>query len=477
MHGEQGMYRRGRPDAADARGGLQRHRHLTSAAWERFVAGDDDVQGIPPSILLSWHRCRDVHKVDPRLSRPAAVPRGRRHRLAHAGVFAQLGGIASTIVDRGEQCLATVTDGDGQILASWGKGGLRHRAADSNLAPFYAWPEAATGTNGMGTALVQQQPVLVRGPEHWCRSLHDWTCLGAAVIDPVTRDPVAALNISSCWKHDLTDLAAGLTTLLQPVRAGLREQALRDGIEISRAFMEADRQSPGKLLAIDVAGNVIAANENARALLDDLPRGFMLDPVSRWKPPAPQIRRLVTQSGERLQDNPDWVGSADLGTPLAGRSEMFSLTPVRPADDVIGWVLSTGRSRDGGAELTDVAAPAQPEPRSARVGRVAAVHRGQVLLLDPAEIRYAEADRHVVWLTTDAGRVRAATQGMDNVDAELTPYGFLRVHRSYLVNVGRVRKLEHRGKGILTLSTDPNRDEQIPVSRRSVSRVKSLLGL
>jgi hypothetical protein len=474
VHGEQGMYRRGRHSAADARGGLQRHRHQTLAAWERFASGEDDVQGIPPPILLSWYRCRDVHKVDPRLSRPAAVSRGRNHRLAHAGVFAQLGGIASAIVERSEQCLATVTDGDGQILASWGKGGLRHQAVDSNLAPFFTWSEAATGTNGMGTAIMQQQPVLVRGPEHWCQSLHEWTCVGVAVHDAVTQDAVAALNISSCWKDDITVFANGFAAELQPVRAGLREQALQDGIEVSRAFMKADRQSSGKLLAIDIAGNVIAANEETRAVLDDLPQGFMLDPASRWKPGVPQMRSIVTQAGENLQDNPDWVGSADIGTPLLGRSEMFSLTPVHSADDVIGWVLSSGRSRSGGEELAGRAAP---PPSPGRPGRIAAFYRGQVLLLDPSEIRYAEADRHVVWLATDAGRVRAATQGMDNVDTELTPFGFLRVHRSYLVNLDRVRKLEHKGKGILTLSTDPNKDEQIPVSRRSVSRVKSLLGL
>jgi len=478
VHGGQGMNSGGRHSSFGARGGLQRHRHQTLAAWERFVSGDDDVQGIPPSILLSWYRCRDVHKVDPRLSRAPAVRRGRRSdRLAHAGVFAQLGAIASGIVERSKQCLATVTDGDGQVLASWGKGGLRHRAVESNLAPFFAWSESATGTNGMGTAIMQQQPVLVRGPEHWCQSLHEWTCVGVAVYDEVTQDALAAVNISSCWQDDITVFANQLAAELQPVRAGLREQALQDGIDVSRAFVTADRQSPGKLLAIDVAGNVIAANEEARALLEDLPQGFMLDPASRWRPGIPQIRSIVAQSGENLQDNSDWTGSADVGTPLFGRSEMFSLTPVRSTDGVIGWVLSSGRSRCGAGEITGRAASPPSAPSLGRLGRIAAVHDGQVLLLDPSEIRYAEADRHSVWFTTDAGRVRAATQGIDNIDAELTPFGFIRVHRSYLVNVERVCKVGHKGKGILTLSTHPNKDEQIPVSRRSVSRVKVLLGI
>jgi hypothetical protein len=410
------------------------------------------VHGELGTAHLSWYHCRDMHKADPRLARPTAVVRHRSHRGAHASVFAQLGGIAAAIVQQDDQCLVTLTDGTGRILASWGSPELRRRAADSNLGPHHTWPE------------------------HWCRSMHEWTCIGVAVYDAVTRDPVAALNISSCCTDDITVHAHTLIAQLQPVRAGLHAQALRDGIEISRAFVEADLQARGKLVAIDVAGNVIAANAEARAVLDDLPQGFLLDPAGRWRPGAPQIRTILAQSGEHLHDDPGWVGSADLGTPLLGRSEMFSLTPVQSADGVIGWVLFSGRDTGGG----EIAVDATPRPGAAsscRPGRIAAVHDGQVLLLEPSEIRYAEADRHAVWLTTDAGRVRASTQGMDNVDAELTPCGFLRVHRSYLVNLERVRAVGHRGKGILTLSTDPDRDELIPVSRRCAPTLRSLLGL
>lgn len=475
MRGDHDMHGGG-GGGADPRGSLSKHRRRTLNAWERFVAGDDDVHGVPPSILLSWHRCRDVHNVDPLLSRPRPTPRARSHRSGYSGVFAQLGGIASVIVEGGEGCLATVTDGDGQVIASWGDSGLRNHAADSGLAPFSDWSEASTGTNGMGTAIMQEQPVLVRGPEHWCQSMHEWTCAGVAIYDAVTQDAVASLNISRYWNDDISPYAIGLAAETRPVRAGLREQARQDGIAISRAFLKAESAHTGKLVAIDRAGNIIAVDAEARTSLEDLPQGFMLDPASRWKTGDTTIRSIVGQSEEKVRKDPDWIGSADLGTPLLGRAEMFSLAPVRSGAGVIGWILSSGSTSDG-EELTGLERRPADVREPGGTGRIAALHRGQVLLLDPSEIRYAEASGHTVWLITDTGRVRAATRGIDNVDAELTPCGFLRTHRSYLVNLERVRRVGHLGRGILTLSTDPHRDEQIPVARRSSARIRNLLGV
>jgi DNA-binding LytR/AlgR family response regulator len=110
-------------------------------------------------------------------------------------------------------------------------------------------------------------------------------------------------------------------------------------------------------------------------------------------------------------------------------------------------------------------------------GRIAALADGSVLLLEPHEIRFAEADRHSVWLATDHGRFRAATKGIDNLERELIRYGFTRVHRSFLVNLERVRRVDHRGHGVITLSTDHRRLEGIPVSRRFTREVRALLGV
>jgi sigma-54 dependent transcriptional regulator, acetoin dehydrogenase operon transcriptional activator AcoR len=63
------------------------------------------------------------------------------------------------------------------------------------------------------------------------------------------------------------------------------------------------------------------------------------------------------------------------------------------------------------------------------------------------------------------------------MERELSRFGFLRIHRSYIVNVKRICEIDHHGKGVLTLSTNPQRKETIPVSRRYAVKLRQILGL
>ena len=450
---------------------IGQHREIR-LAWERFVSGENSVRGVPIEVLLSWHRCRDVHNVDPYLvSPPRATGRGSASPVCNS-VFAQLGGMAAAIVERSENCLTTVTDGDGQILASWGSGTARQRAWDSNLAPFFSWSESTTGTNGMGTALMQPWPVSVRGPEHWCQALHGWSCMGMGVYDSVTGEAVAALNVSA-WESPVPISSPQLAGEMRVVQAQLRRQARQDAVEVADAFAEASRNAHGVLLAIDPAGNVIAANEKVRTFLSLLPASAALDPAKRCRGDRSGLAEVARRSVQRTQAEPQWVGSADLGFLLGGSSQLFEIRPVLSAQGVIGLILSDEGAADGEAISTEV----QASPAPSIPGRIVGVRDGRALLLPPGEIRYAEARRHDVWLITDRGRLRAATHGLDNVMQELTGFGFARIHRSYVVNIARICEIEHRGKGVLTLSTDPQKQEAIPVSRRYTAELRSLLGL
>ena len=252
---------------------------------------------------------------------------------------------------------------------------------------------------------------------------------------------------------------------------GSDELALRDAVAVAGSSA-AQGGSPTKRLALDLAGNVVAANEDVRRLLGNPPHGVA---PSRGLPPGSwltQLRGLAERSYAEAETDPSWRGTVVLGPPLAERSETYVVTPVIGALGLVGWMLSshhasrTGRPVDGGC----------PDARHG-IDRIAALTGDSVLLLEPHEIRYAEAERHVVWLTTDYGRLRAATKGMHHVERELAGYGFVRVHRSFLVNPERVRRVHHHGHGMITLSTDHRRVESIPVSRRCTHEVRRLFGV
>lgn len=456
------------------KGHLSEHGRRTMAAWEQFVAGHDDVQGVSSSVLLSWYRCRDLYRVDPRQTSAPRAAGQSGATLAHSSAFAQLGGIAAALVDRNNDCLSTVTDGDGRILASWGNGPTMRKATDSNLAPFFVWSESAIGTNGMGTALNQDSPMVVRGPEHWCEGLHDWYCTGVAIYDSLTNEPIAALNVSS-WEREVPIDPKTLTGKTETIRRELRSRALNDANEVTREFVEAERHARGgALIAMDIAGNIIATNERARASLSELPEGPVLDPDDRKRHVRPELREIARKATQRALSEPDWTGAADLGFLAGNRNQVFSIAPIMTADGVIGLLLSDVHA-DYGTERVDEQPAA---PRSLDVPkRIPAVYGERILLLSPEEIRYAEAARHDVWLMTDRGRVRAAMHGIDNVELELAPFGFMRVHRSYVVNVARIREISERGNGALTLSTDPHSGESIAVSRRWAVKLRRLLKL
>lgn len=108
--------------------------------------------------------------------------------------------------------------------------------------------------------------------------------------------------------------------------------------------------------------------------------------------------------------------------------------------------------------------------------RVVGIKDDRQVLFDIAEVIMAEADGRAVWLCTDLGRFRCATDGIDNIDNQFSECGFMRVHRSYLVNLSRVREVERKDGGELELTVD-DKGGIIPVSRRRAKFVTAALGI
>ena len=454
------------------------HLKTIATARERFAAGADTVRGIRPEILMSWYRCREEYEVDPGLDRAPAAGEASAHSIEHDVVFAELGGLATTAgaeVD-GLDGLVSVADPDGRILACWGSRHIRHLAADSNLAPWSTWSEWACGTNGMGTALESHRPVLVRGPEHWCQGFHPWACAGVAVRDVVTGDPLAVLNIS-CWKTAMPDpVLPWLRRVAAATEAKLRQRAQHSGTLLAAAFADA-RLAPGVPLAVvDAAGKVVLANSEAAVLIGtpaDVPAHA---PPQRWTPQLPALPQLARRVTERARQDPDWTGSTQVFVPFLDTIVPVSVRPVFAATQVIGALLAFG-TPDGqpafGASSCEPLTGSRPRPLPSRV---IAMRDDRWVLLDPREIRFAEADRNHVWLTSDQGRLLAAARGLDHLEQQLEDKGFLRVHRRFLVNLGRVREVEQGFNGTLFLATDPPARELVPVARRHAPQLRQALG-
>ncbi|MFT0862331.1 sigma-54-dependent Fis family transcriptional regulator [Ancylobacter sp. G4_0304] len=150
-------------------------------------------------ILRSWQRCaaRGLdNSVLPRLEpltahefREASERQDRLRRLCRP----ELEGLYADAMQTG--CVVILTDADGLILDALGHADFAARAAQVALRPGVGWGETSTGTNAVGTALVEGRPIAVHGGEHYYDPHAILSCSAAPIVDPYGRT-IGALDLS-----------------------------------------------------------------------------------------------------------------------------------------------------------------------------------------------------------------------------------------------------------------------------------------
>ena len=96
----------------------------------------------------------------------------------------------------------------------------------------------------------------------------------------------------------------------------------------------------------------------------------------------------------------------------------------------------------------------------------------KVTLIPVCKLEYAEAQDDYVALASQ-GKKHLKQQTIAGLEAGLNPDSFVRIHRSYIVNLERVVRIEPYGKDSrLAILTDGTR---LPVSRAGYARLRALL--
>ena len=136
----------------------------------------------------------------------------------------------------------------------------------------------------------------------------------------------------------------------------------------------------------------------------------------------------------------------------------------------------TASAADGGeAARADSATTGSPEA-GARIERIPVEKGGRTLLIPAEEILYVEAHDDYSRVHTVDGRFLSALS-LTTLEERLEALGFFRVHRSYLVALGRVREVLPMYGGTLVLRLSDDAGTQIPVSRRRAAACKRALGM
>jgi two-component system LytT family response regulator/two-component system response regulator LytT len=123
------------------------------------------------------------------------------------------------------------------------------------------------------------------------------------------------------------------------------------------------------------------------------------------------------------------------------------------------------------------AEPAAPHPRPPVFTKLLLRAGQRHLIVDPLELVYATIDDGVITLFTAQAEGQSSFRTLEELQAALDPDVFWRAHRSFVVNVNRIREVIPWSKSTFQLKMDDRKNTEIPVSRTQSRRLREMLNL
>jgi two-component system LytT family response regulator/two-component system response regulator LytT len=124
------------------------------------------------------------------------------------------------------------------------------------------------------------------------------------------------------------------------------------------------------------------------------------------------------------------------------------------------------------------AAAAEPAPRTTlQRSKILVKNGGRSFIVDAQDIVYATIDDGLITIVTLSIEGESNYRTLEDLQSNLDPESFWRVHRSFLVNIHRIREVIPWFKSSYQIRMDDKKQTEIPVSRVQTKRLRSLLKL
>ena len=278
-----------------------RRSHLHIDAIQAALAKGDAAKS---SVVASWRRSAHLHGLDP-------TGKAKSYRLSASELAAAKEAMAPMLhladpsLDRlfqavgGVGCCVMLTNRDGVPLARRGAQGDDSTFEDWGLWLGTQWSEAAQGTNGIGTALVEERVVTINRNQHFLAHNTLLSCMSAPVFDELGQI-AGVLDVSSA-RSDLTE---GISALIVQAVAEAAQRIEADAFRAAFArarmvLVPGGARASAALLAVDQDDLIIGATRAARLALN-LPRDVARSPIPAAD--ALAAAQNVAPQSERLQD-------------------------------------------------------------------------------------------------------------------------------------------------------------------------------
>ena len=179
--------------------------HIFEARELFFERGSDLPGGlVDPLIARSWERCRrfgldeQTHGVaSEAIDRLALKTEQERHRALLTLGRPVMEHVYDQIRESGSMVI--LADASGLLLETVGDPDFVSRADRVMLAAGASWDENLRGTNAIGTALAEEQPIAVLGAEHFMEKNGFLTCCASPIFGPDGR-LIGVLDISGDYR-------------------------------------------------------------------------------------------------------------------------------------------------------------------------------------------------------------------------------------------------------------------------------------
>jgi transcriptional regulator of acetoin/glycerol metabolism len=238
---------------------------------------------LPAPIADSWTRCLAAG-LDPKDSPPLLAvdettlcQARQRHDLLRRLALGEMDNLYHQIA--GSNFMIAFAAADGMLLDAITDQSFNATAGATSIRPGTLWAEARRGTNALGTVVETGTPIMVHGAEHFFACYGALTCIAAPVFDG-EGTLAGVLDASSDCRSRQQHTRALVSMAATQIENGLFRECHRTDVLIAlHSRAEYLHTLSAGLLAVDPGGMVLAANTQARFLLQGLPvtRGRRLE--------------------------------------------------------------------------------------------------------------------------------------------------------------------------------------------------------
>jgi sigma-54 dependent transcriptional regulator, acetoin dehydrogenase operon transcriptional activator AcoR len=236
---------------------------------------------------------------------------------------------------KGSGFFILLTDNEGCILNATGDPDIIAESQRLNMVVGAYMNEKYIGTNAMGTAISENQPIQVTASEHFISAYHRWTC-SAAPIHDMNGNIIGTLNLTGeshlVHPHTLGLVVAAVRAIENQIKADQAQEKLSEAFSYLKSIV--DSVSSG-ILALDIQGTVKTINNWALSMLQVEDKCKILNKsvdkiLPHWKEIIERFKR-----GESYMDMETLFS-------INGNKEKYDLSAYPILDDqkqIIGMVL------------------------------------------------------------------------------------------------------------------------------------------